>query len=147
MIQCLHRVIETYLDNYGWSYKVGGCGGWITGFQGGERSYPLFINITETWITFNIRPFIGISTDWEYWPEVLQFLLKLNNRCSMVKLVIDDDNCISLLLEIFARDLSYSEFYDSLGVLGYYADFIYGEILDFFDKIDFKYSHSLKFLT
>ena len=147
MIQCLSKVLESYLKDYGWNFRSEGTGEWVTGWQGGERSYPLRISVLESWIIFQIQPFLKITTDWECWPEITHYLLRLNSNCHMVKIHIDENEQISLVLEVFSKNFEYSDFSDALGILGYYADYLYDEILDFMDKIGFQYSHALNFLT
>lgn len=147
MNQCTPEVLEAYLQEYGWSYHYVDQGQWVTGWQGQERSYPLKISVCDTWITFQIKPFVKLTIDWDSWPELSYFILKKNDDCQMVKLALDENDQISLYLEVFANGFSYQDFNDTIGLMGYYADRLYDEILSHLDTIGFRYAHALNFLT
>lgn len=147
MVRHVSQQLESYLYEYGWTFKQAAEGQWVTGFQGKERAYPLTLVASETWVTFQVHPFLKLSIDWECWPELARFLLELNHSCQMVKVVINDRGHIGLTLEVLSTKFDFEHFSDSLGILGYYADFLFDEILGFMDQIGFNYSLALNFLT
>lgn len=147
MERCTGPLLENFLATYGWSYRSTGQHEWTTGFQGQERSFPLRISMTETWISFQIEPYLGLDIDWESWPEISRCLLELNGRSSMVRLSLCDKGQIEMSLEVLNRQFCYEAFCTCIGLLGFYADQFYDEILARLDSIGFRYSESLKLLT
>ncbi len=147
MVQQVSGQLESYLRDYGWSFRKMDDNHWVTGFQGKDRSYPLRLLVSDTWITFQIHPFLKLNVDWECWPELAKFLLELNHSSQMVKLVLNEKGHIGLTLEALASGLNYEAFSDCLGILGYYADYLFDEVLTFMDHIGFNYSLSMNFLT
>ncbi len=147
MNRCSSEMLECYLRDYGWSFRSNGPQSWLTGWQGQDRSYPLTVHLNDTWLVLNVNPFLKLNIDWESWPEISRYLLELNADCHMVKIVINQNGDIGLVLELLASNLAYSDFSDALGVLGYYADYLYDEILSQFDRIGFQYAHALSFLA
>lgn len=147
MSRCSSPKLETYLRDYGWSFRNESENSWVTGWQGQDRSYPLTIDLNDTWVILSVTPFLKLNIDWDSWPEISRYLLELNHQCHMVKIVINDCGDIALILEILASNLAYNDFSDALGILGYYADFLYDEILSQFDRIGFQYAHALNFLA
>ncbi len=147
MERCTGPLLENYLATYGWTYRSTGSQEWTTGFQGQDRSFPLRISLTETWISFQIEPYLGLEIDWESWPEIARCLLELNGRSSMVRLSLCDQGRIEMGLEVFNKQFCYESFCTCIGLLGFYADHFYDEILSRLDSIGFKYTESLKLLT
>lgn len=147
MVQQVTGQLESYLCDYGWTYRKTDGNQLVTGFQGKDRAYPLRILSSETWVTFHIHPFLKLSIDWECWPELAKFLLELNHSSQMVKLVLNEKGHIGLTLEMLVSGMSYDCFSDGLGIIGYYADYLFDEVLSFLDQIGFNYSLSMNFLT
>ena len=141
------ELLESYLADYGWAFRTISPGHWVTGWQGQDRSYPLVVTLSDTWLSFLVKPFLRLEVDWENCPELSQFLLELNNTCHMVKLVIDDRGDVCLGLEVFANHIVFGNFADSLGVLGYYCDFLYDQIHGQIDQIGLAVDQEVKYLT
>lgn len=147
MNPCTGPLLESYLASYGWTHRVIGNLEWLTGFQGQERSFPLRISLTETWVSFSIEPYLALRIDWDSWPEIARCLLELNGQSSMVRLSLDSKGQIDLNLEVLAQHFSYENFCTCMGLLGFYADQFYDEILGHLDSIGYSYTESLKLLT
>src|SRR5690606_7967438 len=116
------RLIESFLKQYGWSFHGTGQGRWVTGWQGEQQSFPLVIELTDTWLSLTVAPLMKLGVDWNNWPEVMRFLLELNYDCKFVKVGIDEFGDISLSMQIFVGGLNYDQFSDALGVVGHYAE-------------------------
>jgi hypothetical protein len=147
MNRCDGKLLESFLSAYGWSYRREGDGAWRTGFRGEDQSFPLSILLSESWVTFSVQPFLSIPVDWESWPEISRMLLELNSKSTMVKLSLNPSGQMELSLEAFAINFEYDVFCLAMGLLGFYADSFYDEILTRLDSIGFRYTESLNLLT
>lgn len=147
MLAQVSQRLESFLTTYGWHFRRAGDGEWQTGFQGSERTYPMRISVTDSWVSFQVHPFMKLRIDWGSWPEIAPFFLEMNQACPLVKLVVCPDGYLGLTFELLSNRLDYETFSDSLGVLGYYADQLYDEILEFLDGIGYRYITSLRLLT
>lgn len=147
MNRCTGELLESFLADYGWAFRREGEGMWKTGFRGEEQIFPLSIILTETWISFVVQPFVELSIDWDSWPEISRLLLELNARATMAKLSISLEGRIELSIEVLNAAFTYESFSLTMGLLGYYADSYYDEILSDLDMIGYRYSESLNLLT
>ena len=147
MERCTGSILEDFLNSYGWTYRALGNDEWRTGFQGQEQSYPLHIRLLDSWISFQITPYLGLEIDWDSWPEIARWLLELNGSSSLVRLSLSESGAIELGMEVLNTGFSYESFSTSMGILGFYADFFYDEILSRLDAIGYRYSDSLRLLT
>lgn len=147
MERCNGQMLEAYLTTYGWAYRASGDQEWQSGFEGEECTFPLHISLNETWISFRVQPFIAIKIDWECWPEISRWLLDLNHTSPLVKLSINAEGYIELNLDLLNQGLNYEGFSVAIGLIGYYADLFYDDILSHLDTIGFRYSESLGLLT
>ncbi|SMF33950.1 YbjN domain-containing protein [Pseudobacteriovorax antillogorgiicola] len=139
--------LEDFLVRYGWDYVKKSEQKLITGWQGEHRSYPLLIEISDTWVSFKIQPLLKLNIDWDTWPEIASHMLEMNDATSMAKLSVDSDGQIVLGLDIFSNGLSYESFSDVIGVIGYYAESIYDDLLSILDHVGYRYCESLNILT
>jgi len=147
MERCTGPLLENYLSTYGWTFRASGNQEWKTAFQGQDQSFPLRIHLTDTWISFVIEPYLNLDIDWESWPEISRCLLELNGTSSMVRLSLCGKGQIEMGLEALNNRFCYESFCTCMGLLGFYADQFYDEILGRLDSIGFRYSESLKLLT
>lgn len=145
MDQISSQQIEGFLCQYGWNFKKVDESHYETGWQGKKRSFPMTISICDTWIGFEITPFLETEIDWESWPEVSAFLLEFNDRSRMVKASTNEQQLICLSIEAFASRFCFAEFSDCLGILGFYADQLDDELHDFLEIIG--YCEELENLT
>lgn len=135
MNQCTSDVLEKYLKTYGWSFRTNGQGVWMTGWASEKRSYPLRIILDESFITLNVQPLLKLDVDLEAYPELAVTLLEVNQHCHLVKIAIDEVGDIVLSLSLVSEFFSYELFSTSIGLLGYYSDYLYDEITSFFDRL------------
>ena len=146
-LQVSSTALEDFLGRYGWDYikKSDNC--LVTGWQGEHRSYPLRIEVSDTWVSFKVQPFLNLTIDWDSWPEIAMYLLEMNDGTSMAKVSLDDEGRIVMSLEVFSQDLSFERFSDVLGVLGHYAEILYDDLLSTLDNVGYRYCESLNILT
>jgi hypothetical protein len=121
--------VSRYIQDYGWSFTSQDESTWITGWQSEKRAYPLIIELCDTWVRFVVRPIIKLDIEWVQWPDVMRFILELNQSCRLVRLSIEDDGSLSLSLDCLSRDFTYEHFSDALGIIGYYAEHLFELIL------------------
>lgn len=124
-------LIENYLKIYGWDFYKISHNIVISGWQSQKRLYPLFIELSNTIINLEIRPFVKLHKAIIKPYFLLEHLLKINNEIKIVKLAINDNEEIILNLQLFIHDLSYENFCNALGILGYYADELYENIIHY----------------
>ncbi len=121
--------IETYLNRYGWIFDRVSSSQWISGWQGRYCTYSLSIGLSTTMVCFKVQPLFHITMDLDGRADLLKYLCEINAHTPMVKLVIEDDNDISLVLQIWAGHLRYKDFEHALGLIGYYADVLYEDLM------------------
>lgn len=143
MNRCTSELLESYLLDYGWSFRREGKGLWKTSFRGEEQLFPLSIIMTDNIVSFIIQPFVELTVDWESWPEISRLLLEWNARATLAKFSLSGDGRIELSIEVLNNAFSYDSFSLTMGLLGYYADAYYEEILNDLDTMGFRYSESL----
>ncbi len=85
-----NQVIEGFLRQYGWTFHADGQSCWVTGWQSESRAYPLIITLNDTFVSMVVAPLMKLGMDWDSWPEIMRFILELNNDARMVKLGIDE---------------------------------------------------------
>ena len=129
-------LIENYLKIYGWDFYKISHNIVISGWQSQKRLYPLFIELSNTIINLEIRPFIKLNKPKINTYSLLEYLLKINNDIKIVKLAINDNEEIILNLQLFTLGLSYENFCNALGILGYYADELYENITQYQDTLN-----------
>jgi hypothetical protein len=120
--------LETYLTEYGWKFSPVSQGVWSTGFQGERRLFPLRIRLTNTVLSFEVRPFVELCVDWRRCPELARDLLELNGRLQLVKVALADTGDVTLSCQVLTAGFDYDTLTRILGILGYYADELSPEI-------------------
>lgn len=139
--------LQDFLRRYEWNYQSYSDDIIRTGWCSDGRSFSLEIEVSPTWVSFRVDPLIDITIDWDSWPELSQFLMELNDRCSMVRLSLGTSEQIVVTLDIFVDQLSYDTFAQSLSLIGYYSEQFYSEFLEKLDQIGLRYNDSLNFLA
>ena len=137
MEACQGMHVENFLRQYGWAYKKAYDGCWYTGWHGSNRSYPLVIRRSETFVSFTISPLFKCQADWEEWPELLLTMLQLNAELVGARLAIDEKGAITLQAQIYTSQFQFDVFEQTLGVLGYYADELYEKMMGLFEESGF----------
>ena len=147
MNRCTSELLESFMLDYGWSFRREGAGLWKSSFRGEEQLFPLSIIMTDNVLSFVIQPFIELSVDWESWPEISRLLLELNSKATMAKFSLNVEGRIELSIEVLNNAFSFDSFSLTVGLLGYYAYAYYEEILNDLDQIGYRYTESLNLLT
>tara|TARA_B100001094_G_C18147003_1_gene781378 strand:- start:29 stop:463 length:435 start_codon:yes stop_codon:yes gene_type:complete len=135
MIQSTPGDVEDYLAAYGWNFRRHGRGVWISGWSSDERSFPLRVTWSESFIDLMVQPLYKLEFDWEAYPEVATWLLELGHQYSMIKITIDEIGDLVMSLSLVNHNLDAISFSTSLGIIGHYADRVYGEIADALDQL------------
>jgi hypothetical protein len=128
MAQLTSDKLETMLTDYGWSFEPTGDNAWRTGFQGEQRLFPLVIKLTNTCVSFEVRPLIDLTLDSVRSPVLSRDLLELNARMQMVKVAVNETGEVSLSCQVLAAGFDYDMLGRVLGIIGYYADEVAPEI-------------------
>ena len=147
MDSAVSQTIESYLDHYGWAFRPVKQGQWLTGWQGAQHYFPLGVTVCDSWVTLTVKPFVAWHEGWNRTRDVAAYLLKLNHHCPMVKLALDETGDICLSISLLLVNLGYQDFSNAIGILGYYADSLYGEIQDRILLLEGRDSIPLGFLT
>ena len=129
MLRCSADTFEHYMSLYGWEFTQEAESQWRSGWKGIHRYFNLDIFMTDTWIMFMVKPFYQLDFEQAADYETIRYLLELNQKAQMVKLYLDEDGSVVLSLQVYRGGFSYEELATSLGIMGHYADELYGELL------------------
>lgn len=128
MSQLTPDILESLLTEYGWTFEANGDNQWSTGFQGDQRLYPLSIKLSETCVSFEVRPLVDSTFDVMRWPDLSRELLELNGRMQLAKVAVSDFGELCLSCQVLAAGFDFEMLTRILGILGYYADEVGPEI-------------------
>ncbi len=120
--------IESYFEQYGWSFERISENDFRTGFRGDVSVFRITVRLVENWVYFSISPFVVAPQDPDCERKLYKHLLHLNHEINMAKFTIDQDGDVILTVELPSEQLDYSEFSDALGALSYYADDNYAQV-------------------
>lgn len=135
---CTPETLETYLRDYGWTFSAESERKWHSGWQGDGHAFPLEITMSDTWIRFDVRPFMTIDMTSPRVGEMSVFLLELSFDLHLVKLSLDPNGGLVLSAQTLSRGFDLETLSDLLGVLGYYADHLRKEIMQRFDMLGYQ---------
>ncbi len=147
MRQVANDDITAFLSRYGWHFHEIGARRWATGWQGDKRAYPLTVELCDTWVSFEVVPFMKLDIDWDSWPDVMRFILELNYSAQMVSLGLNQDRQLILQTQILTENLTYETFADTLSLVGYYAESLYDSIMERIFSCGVLYDHGNRLLT
>ncbi len=138
--------IESFLLEYGWTFHRTGELSWMSGWQGERQTFPLTIQLTETWVLFEVCPLLRVDLDWQNSPEIWKTLMLLNHDCKMVKATLNYQGDLCLQMQIFARNLNYDIFSDALGILGHYAETYTDELSAKLNEVGLRPTSTFEYL-
>jgi hypothetical protein len=141
------KALDHYFALYGWASEKMSERCWRSTFRGKYKTYQLQVELSDTWISFRVAPLLFVTQDWQYWPEILHYLLQLNEATQIAKISLDQDGMINLSMQCLALDFDYKKFEMHLGILGYYSDAIYEEIIAYFREIGLHRTHANGYLS
>ena len=121
MTQATTQQVAQFLTDYGWHYETRQDGLLVTGFQGTNGSFRLFVQVEGPWLVLVIVPFVPRPTP-ECHDRFCAYLARLNYRMNLAKLALDNDGDVTLLAEVRADDLRFEDLAAALDVLCFYAD-------------------------
>lgn len=116
--------LAAFLERYGWEYEQSGEGLIVTGFRGETGVFRLFIQEAEAWVIVAIAPFVP-RPEPECLARLYTVLLRLNYEMNLVKIGLDTDDDVVLMLEIPAEALRYEDVARALDVITFSADSLY----------------------
>lgn len=120
--------LESLLTEYGWTFEAKGGNTWMTGFQGEQRLYPLQIRLTQTCVSFEVKPLVDLTMELGRWPDLSRELLELNARMQIVKVGVTEDGELTLACQVLSTGFDFEMLTRILGIIGYYADEVTPEI-------------------
>lgn len=118
------ETIGEFLAQYGWEYETPEENVLVTGFRGQSGSFRIFIEIADSWVFFAIVPFIP-SPSPECRDRLCRSLLRLNYEFNLVKIGVNGDGDVALLVEMRADDLRFGDVAEALDALSFYTDEFY----------------------
>lgn len=123
------ETIESYFEQYGWSYEQTDENRFLTGFESEViDSFSIYVTLAPSWIYFAIAPFVKAPSEPECERKLYKHLLRLCQEINLAKFSVDSDGDVIMTVELPKENLSYSEFAEALNALSYYADETYSEI-------------------
>lgn len=118
----LSEDIPGFFDRYGWRYERRDPTIYRTGFVGEAGAWDVWVRSSTSLVIFVISPFVARPADVTPGPFLLRALLKANHEMNLAKFAIDDDDDVSLAVELPAEGFGYAQFADALTALAHYAD-------------------------
>lgn len=132
------ETIHDFFNQYGWEYDYDEeHHAWHTGFRGKTSNFTVFVQLTENWLVFSVVPYVNAPEDEECLANLHTFLLRLNCIINMAKFSLDDDGDVMLTVELPTDGLTYSQFFDGLNAVSFYADEHYLSVLNVAQDPDF----------
>ncbi len=124
------ETVERYFGEYGWSFETIGDAIWRTGFKGENGFFTIYMRLTENWLYMTISPFVTQPTVERTRVHTMEAMLHFNREMNLAKFVLDEDEDVTLTVELPVNALSYEVFAEGLTALAYYADDIYPDMLE-----------------
>jgi hypothetical protein len=128
--QVSNETVEQYFGEYGWTFETLQDGVWRTGFRGENGFFTIFIRLTDAWLYMTISPFVPAPTDEICKVQAFEAMLHFNRDMNLAKFVLDEDEDITLTVELPIAALLYPVFAEGLTALAYYADDVHDEMLE-----------------
>jgi hypothetical protein len=128
--QVTPETVERYFGQYGWSFETLGNGVWRTGFKGDHSFFTIYLRLTDAWLYMTISPFVPAPTDPECRRRTYEAMLYFNREMNLAKFVLDEDDDVTLTVELPIAAVSYDVFAEGLTALAYYADDSYPDLLE-----------------
>ncbi|HWG85198.1 MAG TPA: YbjN domain-containing protein, partial [Deinococcales bacterium] len=116
------EAVEAFFKEYGWSFETLGPGIWRTGFRGTSSFHTIYMRLTEDWLYMTISPFVEAPSDRECKRRTYEAMLHFNREMNLAKFVLDEDEDVTLTVELPLSALDYEVFAEGLTALAYYAD-------------------------
>ena len=120
--------VEKYFAQYGWAFETVEPGLWRTGFRGASDFHVIVLRLTDHWMYMSISPFVDPPEAAECRAQCYEAMLQYNREMNLAKFVLDEDNDVTLTVELPIEALSYTVFSEGLTALAYYADDLYPEL-------------------
>lgn len=129
-MQVTPETIESYFQEYQWSYTRSSETTWITGVRTSVSSFRIFIRVTEHWIYFVINPFVVAPKNEDDRLRLYYHILRLNLDMNMAKFGLDRDGDVFLAIELPTENFVYSHFSDALNGISHHAERLYSEVFN-----------------
>lgn len=129
-MHCGIEAMNRYLQRYGWLFRYRGDSVWHTGWTSpNSRFFKLKIRLDRTVVRFEVKLVDPIENfDDDKGLRILNYLMSLNHEANLIKLSLHQ-KCIFIKLEVLNKDFRFKQLELALGVLDYYCDSIYKEVL------------------
>ncbi len=121
--------LQEFLRRYEWSFQPVGSGSFLTGWQGKNCQFPLEITLLDTWVSFRVAPLLDLQFRGRPYADLVRYILDLNLSVRLVRIGMDSKGVIELSVDVMREGLTYETFSHVLGVIGYYADTLYDEVV------------------
>jgi Putative bacterial sensory transduction regulator len=124
------NTVEKYFGEYGWSFETLEDGIWRTGFKGENGFFTIYLRLTENWLYMSISPYVPQPEEERARVHTMEAMLHFNREMNLAKFVLDEDDDVTLTVELPVGALTYPIFAEGLTALAYYADDIYTDLLE-----------------
>jgi hypothetical protein len=122
------EVIDSYFEQYGWSYTRESDDTWITGVRTPVSAFRIMVRVTQHWIYFIINPLVVAPQRSEDRLRIYFHALRYNLDMNFAKLGLDSDGDIFIAIEMPTENFVFSHFVDALDGLSHHASMIYTEL-------------------
>ncbi|MFN3267229.1 MAG: YbjN domain-containing protein [Deinococcales bacterium] len=124
------QTIERFFAKYQWSFETIADGVWRTGFKGENGFFTIYMRLTDAWLYMTISPFVPAPQLEKARIQTMEAMLNFNREMNLAKFVLDEDEDVTLTVELPLSALRYEVFSEGLTALAYYADDIYPDMLE-----------------
>jgi hypothetical protein len=122
------ELIDSYFEQYGWSYTRESDDTWITGVRTPVSAFRIMVRLTQHWIFFIINPLVVAPQRSEDRLRIYYHALRYNLDMNFAKLGVDSDGDIFMAIELPTENFVFSHFVDALDGLSHHASMIYTEL-------------------
>ena len=130
------QTVEKFFGEYGWSFETIGDGVWRTGFKGENGFFTIYMRLTDAWLYMTISPFVPAPELEKTRVHTMEAMLHFNREMNLAKFVLDEDEDVTLTVELPVSALRYEVFAEGLTALAYYADDIYLDMLELAEDVN-----------
>ena len=130
--------IQSYFKRYGWSYQRDGHTYSYVSEAG--RTYSIRASVNPTFVSFEslILTVPDYCSSRSTRIDIIQRLTDLNAENSLIKLIVDRQGSVLMLVDHLALGFKYQHFELVIGIMGYYTDVIHTVINEVVDSIRSK---------
>jgi hypothetical protein len=118
----MHTIpLRDFFEQYEWAAEEVETDVWRSTFTTeGEDDFDLYVMVAEEWVHFAVSPLVHLG-EAEAHPRLAAALLRLNQRMRVVRIGLDDEGDLNLLVDAPRERFDFGDFALTLDLLTEYA--------------------------